>query len=107
MKKKLLFFLVAVMSGLQAMALSTTNYMGNNYIEAWGQLKLVATPNSGTSLVQLADKNGKAVQLRGWATHGYQWGSVRPFFDEKSDIQAMKNLGANVVRLTCYVNKAD
>ncbi len=107
MKKKLLFFLVAVMSGLQAMALSTTNYMGNNYIEAWGQLKLVATPNSGTSLVQLADKNGKAVQLRGWATHGYQWGSVRPFFDEKSDIQAMKNLGANVVRLTCYVNKAE
>ncbi len=105
MKKRLLLFFMVVMSGLQAMALSTTNYVSNDYISTWGRLKLVATPASGSNKVQLADQNGKAVQLRGWATHGYQWASVRSFFDQKNDFQGMKNLGANVVRLTCYVSK--
>ncbi len=104
MKKLFLLFLVAAMSGLQAMALSTTNYASNDYISAWGPLKLVATPTSGDNKVQLADKNGVAVQLRGWSTHGYQWASVRSFFDQQNDFQGMKNLGANVVRLTCYVS---
>jgi endoglucanase len=105
MKKRLLLFITVIMSGLQAMALSTTDFGSNNYIETWGRLKLVTTANSGTNKVQLADKDGKAVQLRGWTTHGYQWASVRLYFDQKNDFEGMKKLGANVVRLTCYVSK--
>jgi uncharacterized repeat protein (TIGR02543 family) len=55
--------------------------------------------------VQLADKNGKAVQLTGWATHGLQWQSVKGYFDSKDDFQGMKALGATVVRLTCYITE--
>ncbi len=106
MKKKLLFFLVAVMSGFQAMAaLSTTSFTNNNYINEWGQLKLVSTTSSGNNKVQLADKNGNPVQLRGWATHGLQWAGTRPYFDEQKDFQVMKDFGANVVRLTCYIHE--
>ena len=105
MKKRLLSFLIVAMSGLQAMALSTTDYLANNYVETWGHLKLVTTKNSGVNKVQLADKNGLAVQLRGWATHGYQWSGSNPYFNQKSDFEAIKRLGANVVRLTCYVSQ--
>jgi len=105
MRKRVLLLLVVAMSALQAMALSTTNFESNNYVWAWGRLKLVTTSNSGENKVQLADKNGKAVQLRGWATHGYQWHSA--FFNAKDDFEAMKRLGANVVRLTCYVSTAE
>ncbi len=104
MKKRVLLLLAVAMSALQAMALSTTDFESNNYIQAWGQLKLVTTPNSRENKVQLADKNGKAVQLRGWSTHGYQWPTARVFFDKEDDFNGMKLLGANVVRLACYVS---
>ena len=107
MKKRVLLLLAIAVSALQAMALSKTDFGSNNYIEAWGQLKLVTTSNSGNNKVQLADRCGNAVQLRGWATHGYQWASVRPFFNAKNDFEGMKKMGANVVRLTCYVSQDD
>jgi len=100
MSKRIYLFLVVVMFALQAMALSTTDFESNNYIQAWGRLKLVTTPNSGGNKVQLADKNGNAVQLRGWSTHTH---SSVAFFDNKNDFEGMKRLGANVVRLTCYI----
>ncbi|MDR1730141.1 MAG: cellulase family glycosylhydrolase [Prevotellaceae bacterium] len=103
MKKRVLLLVAVAMSALQAMALSETDFESNDYIRAWGQLKLVTTPNSGENKVQLACQDGTAVQLRGWCTSGYQWQWAKPAFDQKSDFAGMKKFGANVVRLTCYV----
>jgi hypothetical protein len=103
MKKRLICFLMLIMPVVQAMALSTSDYLSNDYVGAWGRLKLVTTEKSGANKVQLADENGRAVQLRGWATHGFQWSGT--YFNKKSDFESMKRLGANVVRLTCYVSK--
>ncbi|MCQ2115880.1 MAG: glycoside hydrolase family 5 protein [Bacteroidales bacterium] len=67
---------------------------GNNYVEAWGRLKVVNNV--------LCTDQGKPVQLRGWATHGHQW-EVH-CFHQKDDFLEMKKNGANVVRLTMYVS---
>jgi endoglucanase len=96
MKKKSLLLLMMALAYLQVnAALSTTNFGDNNYINEWGQLKLNG--------VQLSNKCGNAIQLRGWATGDYESEYGRPAYDQKSDLAAMKKFGANVVRLTCYV----
>ena len=90
--------LLASASFLQVKAFNydSTSCKTNNYIQAWGKLKLVGN--------QLCSESGTPVQLRGWSTHGYQW-SGRSCFDDEKDFAAMKGFGANVARIAMYVTE--
>ena len=81
---------------VQAFNYDSTSCQTNNYVQAWGKLKLVGN--------QLCSESGTPVQLRGWCTHGYQW-SGRNCYDDKNDFAGMKKFGANVARITMYVNE--
>lgn len=64
----------------------------HNYIEEWGNLTLKGVQLSSS-------KTGKAVQLKGWSSFGnYDENCVK----SGTDIQRMKGMGANVVRLAKY-----
>ncbi len=69
--------------------------MENNYVEAWGRLKLVGN--------QLSSEDGEPVQLRGWSSHGFQWTGA--FYDSKPDFEAMKAHGANIFRIAMYIQE--
>lgn len=88
--KKILFLLMLVCACWQVNA---ADYSNANYIEQWGDLKLVGN--------QLCDQNGNAIQLKGWSTFGLQW--TTQCYGENA-WQAMKEFGANVVRFAMYVD---
>lgn len=90
--------LLASASFLQVKAFNydSTSCKTNNYIQAWGKLKLVGN--------QLCSESGTPVQLRGWSTHGYQW-SGRSCYDDDKDFAGMKGFGANVARIAMYVTE--
>ncbi len=69
--------------------------MANNYVEAWGRLKLVGN--------QLSSEAGDPVQLRGWSSHGFQW--TGQFYNSKEDFEAMKAHGANIFRVALYIQE--
>lgn len=68
--------------------------LANASVQQWGQLKLVDR--------QLCSQDGKAIQLRGWSTHG-SWYSY--CFDDKEDFQKQKNEGANMARIASYMDE--
>jgi len=99
MKKKFLFLIALTCAFLQLHAAKplplTTNYAENDYTGNWGRLKL-----NGTCLVSQC---GDTVQLKGWSTHGWQFGDVgKVTFSNKNGIEGMKSMGANVVRVAAY-----
>ena len=53
---------------------------------------------------QLCTSDNKAIQLRGWSTHG-SW--FKNCYDDLSDFQKMKDTGANVVRIAQYVTEGE
>lgn len=65
----------------------------NNYVKAWGRLKLVGN--------QLCSESGEPVQLRGWSTHGISWQGE--CFNGKDDFEGMKKKGANIARIAMYL----
>jgi endoglucanase len=94
MKKILSLAAAAAMAFSANAALSSTDFASNNYIQEWGRLKLVGN--------QLCNKNGEAIQLKGWSAFGN--------FDKNctrngGDLDQMKVWGANVVRLPEYPNR--
>ena len=69
--------------------------LSNNYVEAWGRLKLEGN--------QLSSESGDPVQLRGWSSHGFQW--TGRYYDSKEDFEAMKAYGANIFRVALYIQE--
>lgn len=73
-----------------------SNPSNNDYIGAWGRLKLVGN--------QLCSESGEPIQLRGWSTFGYS-GEFGKAFDDQSDFDKMKSYGANFARIAQYINE--
>ncbi|MCQ2188451.1 MAG: cellulase family glycosylhydrolase, partial [Paludibacteraceae bacterium] len=69
-----------------------------NHIAEWGQLKLVGN--------QLSSETGDPIQLKGWSTFSLHYGEVQGCLGE-SNWKMMHKYGANVVRLSMYVNTND
>lgn len=89
--KKLLFFVTLLFACWQ---LNAADYSNENYIQKYGRLTLNGN--------QLSDATGKAVQLKGWSTFGLQW---QTNCYTQNAFQAMKEWGANIVRLAMYVTE--
>ncbi|MCQ2188452.1 MAG: cellulase family glycosylhydrolase [Paludibacteraceae bacterium] len=70
----------------------------DNFIEKWGQLKLVGN--------QLSSASGEAIQLKGWSTFSLHYGEVQGCLGS-NQWEIMKQYGANVVRLAMYVDETD
>ena len=67
-------------------------YEDENYgIKAYGRLQVKGT--------KLCGENGEQVQLKGMSTHGISW---YPRYTNAAAIKALKNVGANVIRLAVY-----
>lgn len=93
--KKLFTLVSAAMLCMQSFAFDYSNNPGqNNYVDAWGKLKLVGN--------QLCSEAGEPIQLRGWSTHG-SW--FKSCYDDKDDFEKMKKEGANLARIAMYVNE--
>ncbi|MCQ2188381.1 MAG: cellulase family glycosylhydrolase [Paludibacteraceae bacterium] len=88
--KRLLLFL-SVVSAVFASTASTVNY-----VEEWGQLKLVGN--------QLSSATGNPVQLKGWSTQELQLGAMDGCTGAEQ-WHLMHQYGANVVRLAMGVDK--
>jgi len=102
MKKRLLFSILFTFLGWQLFAQSYPGnpYIEKNYVGDWGKLKLVGT--------QLSSASGNPVQLKGWSTHGWQFGDVRKAtFDSKAGFAGMKSFGANVARIAAYISPTE
>ena len=90
--KKVLFLLMAAFAWFQANAVDPNV----NYIEQWGRLKL-----GGSKGIQLCNDKGEAIQLKGWSSFGnYKENCL----GSSSDLQWMKQQGANCVRIARYIN---
>lgn len=97
--KRILLPLLAFLCSIQTFAFDYSSKeicLKNNYLKEWGKLKLVGN--------QLSSENGQPVQLRGWSTHGHQWGGYE-CYNEESDFIAMKGFGANIARIAMYVTQ--
>jgi endoglucanase len=102
MNKKLVSFLFVlfITCGVRAASPLTSDYLNNDYTGNWGKLKLVGT--------QLSSESGEAIQLKGWSTHGWQFGDVKKVtFDSKAGFAGMKSFGANVARIAAYMSPND
>ncbi len=73
-----------------AIGVNAMSFDGENYIEKWGQLKLVDN--------QLSSANGEAIQLKGWSTFSLHFEDVNGCIG-LYQLELMKRYGANVVRL--------
>ncbi len=91
MKKILSLAAVASM----AVAANAASFDDTNYIEQWGQLKLVGN--------QLSASNGSAIQLKGWSTFSLHFGDVQGCLG-LDQWKLMKHYGANIVRLAMYID---
>ncbi|MCQ2188382.1 MAG: cellulase family glycosylhydrolase, partial [Paludibacteraceae bacterium] len=69
-----------------------------NYVSKWGQLKLVGN--------QLSSETGDPIQLKGWSTFSLHYGEVQGCLGE-DNWKLMHQYGANVVRLSMYVNESN
>ena len=92
-KMKKILSLAAVAS--MAVAANASEFDNTNYIEKWGQLKLVGN--------QLSSASGEAIQLKGWSTFSLHFGDVNGCLG-KSQWELMKHYGANIVRLAMYID---
>jgi hypothetical protein len=105
MKNKLLLLLLGIFPFLNSYTYAADDYAGNTYINNdytgdWGRLKLVG--------VQLSSEAGEAIQLKGWSTHGWQFGNVRKItFDSEAGFKGMKSFGANIARIAAYMSPQD
>lgn len=96
--RKTLTFLFAALLCTQMFAFnysSESDCMSNDYVGAWGKLKLVGN--------QLSSESGEPVQLRGWSTHGRQWNGNR--YESKDFLTEQKKNGANIARIAMYVEE--
>lgn len=91
---KKLFLLFAM--GLTGLFASTADMFGEDYVEKWGRLTL-------NGLQLSSSKTGEAVQLKGWSSFG-NYGENCVSTGE--DLQRMKGMGANCVRLAKYFGDA-
>ena len=91
--RKILSLLSVVFIGLTANAQESFDNI--NYIEKWGQLKLVGN--------QLSSASGEAIQLKGWSTFSLHFGDVNGCLG-KAQWELMKHYGANIVRLAMYID---
>ena len=91
MERKLSFLAIAFMT----LTANASGFDDTNYIEKWGQLKLVGN--------QLSSSSGVAVQLKGWSTSSLHTGGVQGCLG-KSQFELMKSYGANIVRLAMHVD---
>ncbi len=91
MKKILSLAAVASM----AVAANAADFTNENYIEKWGQLKLVDN--------QLSSASGQPIQLKGWSTFSLHFGDVQNCLGADS-WSLMKYYGANIVRLAMYID---
>ena len=72
-------------------------YEDTNYgIKAHGRLQVKGT--------KLCGENGEQVQLKGMSTHGISW---YPRYTNAAAIKALKEVGANVIRLAVYSDEKD
>ena len=72
-------------------------YKDVNYgIKAYGRLQVNGT--------KLCGENGEQVQLKGMSTHGLAW---YPRYTNAAAIKALKDVGANVIRLAVYSEQND
>ncbi len=91
MERKLSFLAIAFMT----LTANASGFDDTNYIEKWGQLKLVGN--------QLSSSSGEAVQLKGWSTSSLHTGGVQGCLG-KSQFELMKSYGANIVRLAMHID---
>ena len=91
MERKLSFLAIAFMT----LTANASGFDDTNYIEKWGQLKLVGN--------QLSSSSGVAVQLKGWSTSSLHTGGVQGCLG-KSQFELMKSYGANIVRLAMHID---
>ena len=79
----------------------TDDYVNNDYTGNWGQLRL-----DGTKLVS---EEGCPVQLKGWSTHGLNYGNavLANTFNSEAGFRGMKSFGANVARIAAYASCRD
>ena len=91
MKKTLLLISVAFMT----LTANASMYEDVNYIEKWGQLKLVGN--------QLSAKNGAPVQLKGWSIQSILSPDIQDCIG-KDQFELMKHYGANIVRLAMPID---
>ena len=91
MERKLSFLAIAFMT----LTANASGFDDTNYIEEWGQLKLVGN--------QLSSSSGEAVQLKGWSTSSLHSEGVQGCLG-KSQFELMKSYGANIVRLAMHID---
>ena len=74
-----------------------SEYEDINYgIKAYGRLQVRGT--------KLCAENGEQIQLKGMSTHGISW---YPRYTNAAAIKALKDVGANVIRLAVYSDQND
>lgn len=86
------------LAAVASMAVAANAAASDNYVEQWGQLKLVGN--------QLSSASGEAIQLKGWSTFSLHYGEVQGCLGA-NQWNLMKQYGANVVRLAMYVDETN
>ena len=86
------------LAAVASMAVAANAAASDNYVEQWGQLKLVGN--------QLSSASGEAIQLKGWSTFSLHYGEVQGCLGA-NQWNLMKQYGANIVRLAMYVDETN
>lgn len=90
--KKILLLLSMAAAAFTANAVDTSI----NYIEQWGELKLVGN--------QLSSESGQPIQLKGWSSFGNY--PNENCLHNADDVNYMKQYGANCFRIARYIEES-